>query len=252
MCMCACVTAVWPPPGRRLAAVWPPCDHRVTAVWPPCGRRRCCQGSGIEAFARLADAIFWEHVPSTGTAASATVSGARTMRWEEAARRAGGVPYATSPHLFILQLLPSELSWEERGVRVSVRGDYPGAVDASRELNVVIDVSGLGPPPRPPRPGSARDMVVWVRLPSWATRVEATATGGITLLRQGEPRPDTLLPALVTLTSPPSEATPLHGSLQLTLTPRLLWEPVKDSRPEFSVLQASQLCGLASGRPLSL
>ena len=27
----------------------------------------CCQGSGIEAFARLADSIFWTHNPSFGS-----------------------------------------------------------------------------------------------------------------------------------------------------------------------------------------
>eukprot|EP00966_Prymnesium_polylepis_P273322 6314310-Prymnesium_polylepis.1 len=53
----------------------------------------CCQGSGIEAFAKLADSIFWEHVPVDSAPAA----------------RLGGEPEVRSHHLFVLQLLPSEL-----------------------------------------------------------------------------------------------------------------------------------------------
>jgi hypothetical protein len=73
----------------------------------------CCQGSGIEAFARLADTIFW--------------------------RRDGGSP----PLLFVLQLLPSSLIWREAAIRVAVGGDYPGSSGAGVPLRVHVSFERL-------------------------------------------------------------------------------------------------------------
>ena len=76
----------------------------------------CCQGSGVEAFARLADSVFWRHVPP---GLAATAPGASGVLGAAAAAEAGD--------LFVLQLVSARLVWKERATVVELQAEEPGA-----------------------------------------------------------------------------------------------------------------------------
>ncbi|KAL1520575.1 hypothetical protein AB1Y20_022151 [Prymnesium parvum] len=171
----------------------------------------CCQGSGIEAFARLADSIFWERVPRRGAAAR---------------------------HLFVLQLLPAELTWREASVRLALSGDYPGAVDASTRHRVRLLLSPL-------HGEAASPLVVWVRLPPWAKAIEARAEGVA-------PLQPAVAGSLLHVRFPAAGRAAARPMLELHFDVATSWEPIKDTRPGMGILQAAlygplSLAGLTYG-----
>ena len=186
----------------------------------------CCQGSGIEAFARLADTIFW--------------------------RRDGGSP----PLLFVLQLLPSSLIWREAAIRVAVGGDYPGSSGAGVPLRVHVSferlvsdgvsggasggeanrsgargggvsgggVSGGGTAPAP--------LDILLRLPQWASHLRLVSTGALST--PGNSLEMATAGSLLPLRLAPNA----NGSLSVEMMPTISWEKIKDSRPIFASLHA--------------
>ena len=184
----------------------------------------CCQGSGVEAFARLADSVFWRH-QAGGVAASAP--GASGGLGAAAAAEAGD--------LFVLQLVSARLSWKERATVVELQADEPGARLAGQPLVTRLRMSWKGGERGGAVEAAAAAMTVWVRVPGWATRVEVRCTDALTALRP--PAAGRLLP----LRFAPTVDSP-RGELTLTLGAAVAWEAVSDSRPQMrSLLQASGL-----------
>ena len=211
----------------------------------------CCQGSGIEAFARLADAIYWRHEGDSGA---------------DAARAGGDV----TPHeLLVLQLLPSELIWAEAGLRVRIHGDYAGSIVGGLPLRMsatfertaqlpaavgakALEAKALGAK-EPTSPGSARRVDVWLRLPAWANGLRVDLSGALKRAETSPP-PSTTDSSSSSSSSTPTAATaapaagqmlPLQlpadggsGSVALEFTPAVLWERIKDDRPHFASLHA--------------
>ena len=211
----------------------------------------CCQGSGIEAFARLADAIYWRHEGDSGA---------------DAARAGGDV----TPHeLLVLQLLPSELIWAEAGLRVRIHGDYAGSIVGGLPLRMsatfersaqlpaavgakALEAKALGAK-EPTSPGSARRVDVWLRLPAWANGLRVDLSGALKRAETSPP-PSTTDSSSSSSSSTPTAATaapaagqmlPLQlpadggsGSVALEFTPAVSWERIKDDRPHFASLHA--------------
>ena len=89
--------------------------------------------------------------------------------------------------------------------------------------------------------GEAREvaqaaMTVWLRVPSWASRVEVRCTGALTALRP--PAAGRLLP----LRFAPAAESP-RGELTLTLGVGVAWEPVSDRREQMRNLLQAPLYG---------
>ena len=115
-----------------------PQSWRHTGWSTPFGDFWCCQGTGIEAFARLAEHIFMEH------------------------RAVDNAP----PELFVLQLIPARLQWRRAGLALSLEADLPGAVHPDAAANLTLRVtkaSAVG----------ARAALTF-RVPSWAAAPTAT------------------------------------------------------------------------------
>ena len=102
----------------------------------------CCMGSAIEAFGRLNQAVFWLGGSST---------------------------------LYVLQLVPTTLKWEERGVKVKLEADIPGELrtlnpgkDAIGPLETRLCVTSISTSLSDPKP-----IRIGFRMPQWATFIEA-------------------------------------------------------------------------------
>jgi hypothetical protein len=194
----------------------------------------CCQGSGIEAFARLADAIYW-----------------RTSYWrletppppaadpsQEEGRAEGR---AASRELLVLQLLPSALQWRDAGLRAEIRGDYPGSLGGGLPLRVrasfarlethAADGGGGGGGGEVAAANAAHRLDVWLRLPEWATRLSVDVAGGLTTT-VAAPAAGQMLPLTLS-------AGAAAGHVDVKFTPATGWERIKDSRPHFASLHAA-------------
>lgn len=211
---------------------------------------RCCQGSGIEAFARLSDSIFFQVNP----------------RFIPRHRQARGLPRI--PQLVLLQFISSRLHWVEQGVILELQADTPGARASTDALRSTLRV--LAPSGKSRRDdadeGSAASAawVVWVRVPDWAqgttVRVEGhfslpslggrnpTGTGAASGSAPGQVdvRPGTLVPVVfrggaTRQTGRSDQAdggTAPLGTLRLQWGMSLRWEAVQDTRPRFAALSA--------------
>ena len=230
--------------------------------WGDASTHWCCQGSGIEAFARLADSIFWQPDPDFvmrrlgeygRTAAAAGVRTAST-----GADGANGADAAAQ--LFVLQSISSQLVWEEQHCTVRLEADTPGANAAETPLRTTIRVlSGLGGTATEGGPADAStSFVMWVRIPSWAQAVSARADGGLSLIQSPDelhadhpafdrPRGSTrrvasgqLLPISVQGVGRLGLGSWL-GSVQIQWSMAPRWEVIKDSRPQYQILQAPMM-----------
>ena len=134
----------------------------------------CCMGSAIEAFGRLHHATFW---------------------------------LLSEPEvLLVLQLVPSVLRWEARGVSVQLEADVPGEVprgggDPMGALEMRLTVASVH------ARATSRRLNVRLRVPSWAARVKASVGSvaiaaeprsllDVQLLADGEPLRLWMEPAL--------------------------------------------------------
>ena len=194
----------------------------------------CCQGSGIEAFARLGDAVFWRRDGGAGGAGA-----------DGGADGAG----ADRPQLVVLQLVPSELRWRALGLRVEIRGEYPGAVGGAAELRTSLEISAISA-----SASAAAGVDVWVRLPAWASGLSAVARGALAPAnaRRAAGGAATLDAVAGTLIALRYDGSAGAGSLELRYAPRLAWERIKDDRPNFASLHAPMygplvLAGLTYG-----
>ena len=176
----------------------------------------CCQGSGIEAFARLADSIYWRRKKRTTDGSSTNADEAKDAH-----------------HLLVLQLLPSSLKWDEAGIRVDVHGDYPGSVSAGAPLRVSLKIE------RTAGATSKEAIAVGVRLPSWASKlnVRSTPNGALAI---AEPAPAKHEPGSLLKLSFGVDAASggSSGGLEIEMQPQISWERIKDSRPQFQSLHA--------------
>ena len=127
--------------------------------------------------------------------------------------------------------MPSSLRWTEAGVRVHLRGDYPGAITGGAPLRMQIGFEriGGGAAGEAAASGERTALEVWVRMPAWVTALRAKASGGLTAL--GDASAGSLLP----LRLAPSAS----GGLAVELTPEIKWEKIKDTRSQFASLHAA-------------
>ena len=79
----------------------------------------CCQGSGIEAFARLADSVFFQVKPSHHPLSPTQSS---------------------PPQLVLLQYISSRLRWDAQGVVLELQADTPGARAPTEPLRTTLRV----------------------------------------------------------------------------------------------------------------
>ena len=145
----------------------------------------------------------------------------------------GAAAAAEAGDLFVLQLVSARLVWKERATVVELQAEEPGARLGGQPLVTRLRVSRKG--------GEAREvaqaaMTVWLRLPSWASRVEVRCTGALTALRP--PAAGRLLP----LRFAPAAESP-RGELTLTLGVGVAWEPVSDRREQMRNLLQAPLYG---------
>ena len=197
----------------------------------------CCQGSGIEAFARLADTIFWRRDRLHGHASESATTSAPSK---------GAA--STPPLLFVLQLLPSTLLWREAAVRVAISGDYPGSVGGASPLRVAVRFTRLssdatraessraeggGAIISPTAAAAAAPLDVMLRLPQWARTVQLSSSGGV-MTPNGtlaDAKPGSLLALQLGAST--------DGALSIALTPSITWEPIRDNRKAFASLHAA-------------
>eukprot|EP00966_Prymnesium_polylepis_P218745 5062275-Prymnesium_polylepis.1 len=166
----------------------------------------CCQGTGIEGFARLADSVFWQP----------------TEHGSEG--DAGGV------QLFVLQSISSRLVWDERGCAVEVEADAAGSRAATEPLRTELRVLGHGSSTRP------RAFILWIRIPGWAKAMSVgTVAGGLSLSDGEQLVNDPSDPAagqLLAVTFAPPDDAPTGrflGSISLQWSMALRWERIKDT-----------------------
>ncbi|KAK3241724.1 hypothetical protein CYMTET_48541 [Cymbomonas tetramitiformis] len=190
----------------------------------------CCQGSGVEAFARIADSVFWLHNPAPEDPGSPPFSGDGSA----------AAPY----HLFVLQYISSELEASEIGCKVRWQAEHVGSALAGDPLRAQLYIA-----PTRAHPGAAgaeRKLVVWVRMPRWAASAElevAPHDAGTRVRREifGTPSAGKLVPLQMHIGGRGS-AEHVEGEPELVatiaLTPQIMYEQVKDVRAEFRSLQA--------------
>ena len=188
----------------------------------------CCQGSGIEAFARLADSIYWKRGAAGG----------------DPARAIDPAP-AGAHHLLVLQLLPSSLLWKEAGIRASVQGDYPGAVAAAAPIRVRLRVERITPADAAADASQQSSIEVGVRLPSWVSSLRMLPLSGALTLAQplsagDTPQPGSLLHLRLSgdSTSSAGGGSAPFGMLEIEMQPAITWEQIKDTRAHFQILHA--------------
>jgi hypothetical protein len=200
--------------------------------WGDSSTHWCCQGTGIEAFARLADSIYWEPNPEfVGQAVP-----------EHAAPRA---------HLFVLQAISSALRWTERGCDVVLDAEAPGSRSATEPLRTSLRLL------RPSTSGKATwdgEVLLWLRVPAWAKGVRASAHGALSLPRPAVAGEGTerLLPVLGTLSTEPQSSGSdgdVLGRVHLQWSMGLRWERIQDSRARFQVLHAVTAVGFERDLP---
>jgi len=184
----------------------------------------CCQGSGIEAFARLADSIYWNSNPAFPHGAAAGTAEEEGMA-----------------QLFVLQFISSRLSWREVQCVIEMVAEAPGSRAANEPLQTTIRVLPLRAAEGGGGGGEPTAFVMWVRVPRWAQSASASVAGGLRLdggditrkLEAGSM-------VAVRYAPPPSSAVGSHGlggQLTLRWSMGLRWEKVADKRPRFQLLQ---------------
>ncbi|KAL1500497.1 hypothetical protein AB1Y20_013154 [Prymnesium parvum] len=129
------------PLGSRVSKAAPQAWRH--AGWStPYGDWWCCMGTGIEAFARMAELVFFQ---STHDSQSRT-------------------PSRTLPELYVLQLVPTLLNWTLGGLRLRLDAAHPAATSASTPAKLRLTVDAGGPV----------EASILLRVPYWAVAPSAT------------------------------------------------------------------------------
>ena len=165
----------------------------------------CCQGTGVEAFARMAELIYFQSVVS-------------------------GQTQGRVPELHVTQLISSTLQWRRGGLRLTLDAAAPGAVHPhdSAGYSISIDATSSS--------GDGRLAALLLRVPGWARGASATLNGAPLLLSSTEAAPGA---ALVNGSYVRVERVWRVGDLvSLTLPMNLSLEYLADSRPRYSRLAA--------------
>lgn len=211
----------------------------------------CCQGSGIEAFARLADSVFFQVNPRRHPSGRVTSS-------------------SSPPQLVLLQYISSRLRWNAQRVVLELHADTPGARASTEPLRTTLRVlrasgsaqdSGSQGDTSNGAGGGEREAatgvwVLWVRVPPWAEAASVIAEGLLSLPSRGEMgahsgapqgpvavQPGTLFPVVFGGDAAASnkQASAALGTLRLQWGMGIHWERVQDLRPRFEALQAPML-----------
>ena len=235
----------------------------------------CCQGSGIEAFARLADSVFWATNPSFRARRNSvnSVNSVNHPPVHPAARAAAKPsdgPPSSLAHLFLLQFISCRLEWHAQRVAVELYAEEAGSRPASEPLQAEVRVLPLpratgadgergGEGERGGRhsSGQADKWVLWVRIPEWAHGATIMARGRLRLAAAADgasastPRsvdPGSLVPVWFVREggAPPSsragrsasQPPGATGALKLRWSAAVRWERVADGRERFHRLQA--------------
>ena len=177
----------------------------------------CCQGTGIEAFARLPEHIFLQSSPADAvTADSGHLLTVDTLL----PKGGGGGGGGATPELLVVQLISSTLRWRRAGLQLELRVSGVGASHPSQPAAVELRVVGHEDP------GNGRAAIA-LRVPSWAEAPTATLNGGAVGERAV---PGSYLRV--------ERAWRTGDSLALSLPTRLRTEPLPDSRPMYSSMVA--------------
>ena len=178
----------------------------------------CCQGTGLEAFAQLADSVFWSPARAAGTSAAA------------------------AGQLFVLQPISSKLAWDAQHCAILLEAETPGSRAATEPLTTVVSVVSVDSA-RPPG-----EFVLWVRVPGWVHEVAMSTDGGLALGLDGDATPGPVGAegelVAATFVRPPVDgaagpAGRILGSLTLRWSMALRWERIADHRPRFRVLHSA-------------
>ena len=174
----------------------------------PYGDFWCCQGTGVEAFARLGEMIFMQ-------------SGARTEedRSQESGGGSSGASADEPPALYVSQLVPSSVRWRQAGLLLTLDASPPGSFHQDELPKLRLAVAAA------PAAGSYASLLV--RVPSWSAAPTA------------ELNRETLSPA-------PTNGTYLkvtrrwkeRDEISLTLPARLSLDFLADRRPRYARLAA--------------
>jgi DUF1680 family protein len=190
----------------------------------PHGDFWCCVGSGIEAFARLADSTFFQLPRSSPPGA-----------------------HVAAPTLYVMQpLIASHLEWRAARLNVTMRVDEPGSLPADRPLQVQLRVAPHSSSGGGVSDGiAAGELTIKLRLPRWA--LETTTAGGVAAWISSGTEPS----SPIELPLPPSQSASFvevtrswkaTERLTLSLPQPLYTEPLADSRPRYRSLHAI-FCG---------
>ena len=114
----------------------------------------CCQGTGVEAFARLGETIFMQ---SQSRSQGGSQGGSES---------AGGAKSGPVPELYVSQLVPSELRWTLGGMRLRLEAVTPGAAHPDEPASLTLTVQAAPP--------AGSHASILIRVPSWAVRPTAT------------------------------------------------------------------------------
>ena len=205
----------------------------------------CCQGSGVESFARLADSIFWRYDPTAaaGTAANLAANVAANADASSSAASASiPTPSSASRQLFVLQLVSARLNWREQGCTVELRAEPPGTTHAGQPLRCQLRVACRPASERPvAATARASPLTLWLRVPRWAKRPEARAEGALRTLQP--PVAGRLMPLRFSPAAGAAAGAATFGAVELVLSAEVTWEPITDARPQMRALLHAPLYG---------
>ena len=131
-----------------------PQSWRHTGWSTPFGDWWCCQGTGVEAFARIASMVFLQRPRSASTA------GTQQNAEPAAAPAADSSPLSGVPELYVLQLISSTLVWTEGGLRLTLDARTPGAQHPADLCGWTLTVDAVA--------DADRVSALVLRVPGWA------------------------------------------------------------------------------------
>ena len=141
----------------------------------PYGDFWCCQGTGVEAFARLGETIFLQsHEPS------------QQMQSQSASSPSPEQPaQGTVPELYVTQLISSTLRWRRGGLKVKLTANAPGAIHPDEESGYTLSIEASSSP-------DGNMAALLLRVPGWARSPRATLNGAA-LIASGPGGPQTIV-----------------------------------------------------------
>ena len=190
----------------------------------------CCQGTGVEAFARLGELIYMQRAPNGGDGQGGGGGGAGGGGGGGDGDGDGdGVPM---PELYVTQLVPSSVRWRQAGMRLTMRAVTPGAAHPDTPASMELTVDAVEGGAR-----AGRRAAIVLRVPGWAHAPHATLNGAT--LAAAAATSSAAAPPLANGTYLRLTRTWRRGDVvRLTLPLHLSLEFLPDRRPRFAKLAA--------------